>query len=113
MKSIFKTALLFLMLFVTLGAFAQDTPTVDLTDPYSLAAYLTTFITYAITFLLGKVSFIPNWILPIIAIVVSAGITLVVQTQGNPDLSYLEQFLLGVASIALHQTQKQLKEREN
>ena len=109
MKSIFLKIAFSLLLLMPLVLLAQS-PEVDLKDPVALATYFTTFIVYGVVWLFGKIPLIPNWILPIVAVIISAGLSWILKTQTATDLSYLESFLLGVASIALHQIQKQIRE---
>lgn len=96
--------LLVFALFLPLGIYAQTDGGVDINDPASVVAYLTTFITLAAVWAVKKLK-LPiegQWTL-LIAAALSAIVTFITNKLGNPDLSWLAQFGLGLASTFVHQ----------
>jgi hypothetical protein len=104
-----------LALFATIPLFAlvQDpAPEVDLSNASSVVAYLSTFIVLAATWL-GK-KFIPSitgtWTLVFVT-ALSVITTWITNALGDPSLSWIAQFGLGVGSVFIHQWTVQTNEK--
>lgn len=103
-----KVILFCLMLLVSVGTFAAagaafEVP-VDFSNAGSVVAYLTTFIVLAATFVVKHLKpSIPGWATMMVVTGLSAVVTLLTNKLGNPDLSWLAQFGLGLAATFVHQ----------
>lgn len=100
-----SVVLLFLIAFLIapLALFAQNGE-LDVSDPASVIAQLTTFITLAAVWVVKKIApKIPGTWTLLVAAALSGGVTWLTNMLGNPDLSWLAQFGLGLASTFLHQ----------
>ena len=84
---------------------------VDPSDPGSLVAYFSTLIVLGATWVFNKVlPSIPSWSTLLIVAGLSAVLTWLTNSLANPDISWLAQFGLGVASTFIHQFYKKLSE---
>lgn len=100
-----KSILLVFALFATLGTFAAvQFPDVDISDPGSIVAYLTTFIVLAATqvvkFAAPK---LPGWTIMMVVTALSALVTYLTNLLAAPDMTWLAQFGLGLAATFVHQ----------
>ena len=107
-----KTILFLALLFVTIGTYAASTSLfqtdIDMSDPASVVAYLTTFIVLASTFVFKKMApAIPGWAVMMIVTGLSALVTYLTNQLGSPDLSWVAQFGLGLAATFVHQLSRQ------
>lgn len=103
-----KVILFCLMLFITAGTFAAVTTAfqvpVDISDPGSIVAYLTTFIVLAATQVAKfAVTKIPGWGVMMLVTGLSALVTYLTNLLAAPDMSWLAQFGLGLAATFMHQ----------
>jgi drug/metabolite transporter (DMT)-like permease len=76
----------------------------------TIVGYLTPFIvlgaTYTVKFLKKT---IPGWAVAIVVLALSAGVTWATNAVLDPDLSWIAQFGLGIAAIALDQLYTQFQ----
>lgn len=102
------TTTLILLCFTPIFAMSQDGD-VDVSNPASLVAYLSTFIVLGATWIVDKIApSIPGWSTLIVVAGISAVLTWITNALANPDLSWIAQFGLGVASTFIHQVYKKL-----
>lgn len=98
----------FALLFTALPVMAQTAQDVDVNDPASVVAYLTTFIVLAVTWLVRKLRpSIPGWATMLVVVGLSSAASYLTGLVGNPELGWLAQFGLGLASTFVHQLYKQ------
>lgn len=99
-----------LLFTVSIFAMGQDSPEVDVNDASSLVTYLTPFIVLGATWLIRLVKpSIPGWATMVVVLLLSSATTFLTNTLGNPDLGWLQQFGLGLASTFVHQIYVQFK----
>lgn len=105
MKKLFCLLLVFsLALFAAEPLFAFTETPVDLNEPSSVVAYLSTFIVLIATWVvkLAKPS-IPGWATVLVVAGLSSGLAFLTNALGNPELSWWAQFGLGLAATFVHQ----------
>lgn len=106
MKTIKKSFLL-VMLLSPLFLMAQSD--VDVSNPLSIVAYLAPFIVFLVTQIVKWIKpLLPSWILGVIVPGLSLAVAYLMGLAENPELAFLPQFLLGLASTFVHQLYKQL-----
>jgi len=102
--------LLLALLLVTTSLFAQTDQNINLEDPSSLVAYLTPIIVLVTTKLVRLVKpSIPGWATMVVVMLLSLIVTWLTNYIGDPDVNYLQQFLLGLVSVFIHQFKEQVK----
>lgn len=107
-----KTKFLLLLVMFLFSAVAVAMPEVaqevDIQDPSSIVVYLTPFIVLAATYLIRLVKpSIPGWATMLVVLAFSTLTTFLTDLLANPDIGFFAQFGLGLASVFVHQLQKQ------
>lgn len=107
-----KTKFLLLAVLLFFGGVAFAMPEmvqeVDVQDPASLVVYLTPFIVLAATYLIRLVKpSIPGWATMLVVLAFSTLTSFLTDLLANPDIGFFAQLGLGLASVFVHQLQKQ------
>lgn len=105
-----KFLLLAVVLLFTTGLYAMGVQNeVDISNPASLVAYLTPFIVLAVTWLARIIKpGIPGWATMVVVMILSTAVTWLTNQLGNPDMTFIQQFLIGLGATFVHQFKQQI-----